>query len=259
MLFRIYFFYLKDNHNHPKNSRLKNIFGTLVWVFKSLTLRNLFAIKFSFDRETRELILYLDQKALSRIKTEQKCLTFVFVPQRLYGALLTSLIFSYGISITTWYSINSDKNYLKNKRNKVIRTFVSLDGDVSHQICQKLLDQSYEYSHKIVLSHYWLMYQILKALRSSIEMWWHLIAALCWLLTVIYCNLETLNQTLQAKSLPVSEAELRWIPNNTIEVTDGEQARSLLKLIDALESLDDVQNVTANFEMADQLMSVSMV
>lgn len=193
MLFRIYFFYLKDNHNHPKNSRLKNIFATLVWVFKSLTLRNLFAIKFSFDRETRELILYLDQKALSRIKTEQKCLTFVFVPQRLYGALLTSLIFSYGISITTWYSINSDKNYLKNKSNKVIRTFVSLDGDVSHQICKKLLDQSYEYSHKIVLSHYWLMYQILKALRSSIEMWWHLIAALCWLLTVIYCNLNPRN------------------------------------------------------------------
>ena len=72
-------------------------------------------------------------------------------------------------------------------------------------------------------------------------------------------NLETLNQALQGKDLPVSEAELRWIPNNTIEVTDGEQARSLLKLIDALEALDDVQNVTANFEMADELMSVSMV
>lgn len=71
-------------------------------------------------------------------------------------------------------------------------------------------------------------------------------------------NLENLNQTLQAKGMPVSEAELRWIPNNTVEVTDAEQARSLLKLIDALEELDDVQNVTANFEMADELMSVSM-
>ncbi|MGK7873835.1 MAG: YebC/PmpR family DNA-binding transcriptional regulator [Xenococcaceae cyanobacterium] len=72
-------------------------------------------------------------------------------------------------------------------------------------------------------------------------------------------NLETLNQTLQGKGLPVSEAELRWIPNNMIEVMDSEQARSLLKLIDALQSLDDVQNVTANFEMADELMSVSLV
>jgi len=38
----------------------------------------------------------------------------------------------------------------------------------------------------------------------------------------------------------------------------ADQARSLLKLIDALEDLDDVQNVTANFEMADQLMALSM-
>jgi YebC/PmpR family DNA-binding regulatory protein len=72
-------------------------------------------------------------------------------------------------------------------------------------------------------------------------------------------NLETLNQTLKDKGLPVREAELRWIPGNTVEVTDPDLARSLLKLMDALEDLDDVQNVTANFEMADELMSLSMV
>jgi transcriptional/translational regulatory protein YebC/TACO1 len=52
---------------------------------------------------------------------------------------------------------------------------------------------------------------------------------------------------------------LRWIPKTTVEVTDPDLARSLLKLMDALEDLDDVQNVTANFEMADELMSLSMV
>lgn len=72
-------------------------------------------------------------------------------------------------------------------------------------------------------------------------------------------NLETLNQTLKEKGLPVREAELRWIAGNTVEVTDPDLARSLLKLMDALEDLDDVQNVTANFEMADELMSLSMV
>ena len=71
-------------------------------------------------------------------------------------------------------------------------------------------------------------------------------------------DLEHLNQTLQQLGFPVQEAELRWIPNNTVAVTDDAQARSLLKLIEALESLDDVQNVTANFEMAEQLMAVSM-
>ncbi len=67
-------------------------------------------------------------------------------------------------------------------------------------------------------------------------------------------NLEHLNQTLQEKGLPVKEAELRWIPNNYVEVNDPEQVRSLLKLMDALESLDDVQNVTANFDLSEELI-----
>ncbi|GAB4523819.1 MAG: YebC/PmpR family DNA-binding transcriptional regulator [Pleurocapsa sp.] len=70
-------------------------------------------------------------------------------------------------------------------------------------------------------------------------------------------NLENLNQTLQARGLPVKDLELRWIPNNYIEVTDLEQVRSLWKLIDTLESLDDVQNVTANFDLAEELMTMS--
>jgi YebC/PmpR family DNA-binding regulatory protein len=72
-------------------------------------------------------------------------------------------------------------------------------------------------------------------------------------------NLESLNQTLKNKGFKVSDAELRWIPSNNVEVTDAEQARSLLKLIDTLESLDDVQNVTSNFDMSEQLLAVSFV
>ncbi|BAZ01271.1 hypothetical protein NIES37_52700 [Tolypothrix tenuis PCC 7101] len=72
-------------------------------------------------------------------------------------------------------------------------------------------------------------------------------------------NLETLNKTLKDKGFKVTDAELRWIPSNTVEVTDSDQARSLLKLIDTLEGLDDVQNVTSNFEMAENLMALSMV
>ncbi|MDJ0594437.1 MAG: YebC/PmpR family DNA-binding transcriptional regulator [Pleurocapsa sp. MO_226.B13] len=72
-------------------------------------------------------------------------------------------------------------------------------------------------------------------------------------------NLENLNQTLQKHDIPIKDLELRWIPNNNIEITDPEQARSLLKLIDTLESLDDVQNVTANFEMSEELLSASSV
>ncbi len=71
-------------------------------------------------------------------------------------------------------------------------------------------------------------------------------------------NLENLSQTLKAKGFQVTDVELRWIPSNSVEVTEPDQARSLLKLIDTLEGLDDVQNVTANFDMNEQLMTVNM-
>lgn len=72
-------------------------------------------------------------------------------------------------------------------------------------------------------------------------------------------NLETLSQLFKDKGFAVSEVELRWIPSNIVQVSDLEQARSLLKLIDTLEALDDVQNVTTNFEMADQLIALHMI
>ncbi|MDZ8088025.1 MAG: YebC/PmpR family DNA-binding transcriptional regulator [Nostoc sp. DedQUE12b] len=71
-------------------------------------------------------------------------------------------------------------------------------------------------------------------------------------------NLETLSQTLKNQGFKVTDAELRWIPSNSVEVTDSDQARSLFKLIDTLEGLDDVQNVTANFDVAEELMALSI-
>ncbi|MEL6931217.1 MAG: YebC/PmpR family DNA-binding transcriptional regulator [Cyanobacteria bacterium J06600_6] len=67
-------------------------------------------------------------------------------------------------------------------------------------------------------------------------------------------NLENLNRTLQQYELEIAELELRWIPNNIIEVTDPEQGRSLVKLLETLESLDDVQNVTANCDLSEELV-----
>ena len=44
-------------------------------------------------------------------------------------------------------------------------------------------------------------------------------------------------------------------PSNTIEL-DEEGARKVLRLIDVLEELDDVQAVSANFEMSDEVLAV---
>jgi YebC/PmpR family DNA-binding regulatory protein len=64
-------------------------------------------------------------------------------------------------------------------------------------------------------------------------------------------QLEHLVQVLKQEGYAVQGAEWRWIPGNSVEVTDPDQARSILKLLDALEDLEDVQSVTSNLELSD--------
>ncbi|MEX2201139.1 MAG: YebC/PmpR family DNA-binding transcriptional regulator [Dongiaceae bacterium] len=59
---------------------------------------------------------------------------------------------------------------------------------------------------------------------------------------------------LEEKFRAPKEARLAWRPLNSIGV-DGDAAESLLKLLDALDDNDDVQLVSANFEIADDLMT----
>jgi YebC/PmpR family DNA-binding regulatory protein len=71
---------------------------------------------------------------------------------------------------------------------------------------------------------------------------------------VIYTAFEDLNEVVEqlVKSLgdPKSTA-IVWRPKTTTPVA-GDQAQTLMKLIDALEEDDDVQTVYANFEMSDE-------
>ena len=52
---------------------------------------------------------------------------------------------------------------------------------------------------------------------------------------------------------PVS-ADLSWKAQNTVVVTE-DQASTLLRLFDTLEDNDDVQTVSSNFEISDEIMS----
>ena len=47
---------------------------------------------------------------------------------------------------------------------------------------------------------------------------------------------------------------LEWKPVNLIDITDEQDAKNLVKLLDKLEDLDDVQSVSANFNISDDLM-----
>ncbi len=72
----------------------------------------------------------------------------------------------------------------------------------------------------------------------------------------IYCAFDQLaevSSNLEEKFGEAASVKPMWRPQNTIDV-DGDKAATLIKLIDALEDNDDVQNVYANFEISDEEM-----
>jgi YebC/PmpR family DNA-binding regulatory protein len=68
-----------------------------------------------------------------------------------------------------------------------------------------------------------------------------------------YEDLSAVRSALEAKGLTVEEARVEFIPQATVPL-EGEAARKMLKLMDALEDHDDVQRVAANFDIADSVL-----
>jgi YebC/PmpR family DNA-binding regulatory protein len=62
-------------------------------------------------------------------------------------------------------------------------------------------------------------------------------------------KLESVRNSLASSGYKVSSAELAMAPLSTVEVSSGDTAKQLLRLLDALEGHEDVQEVYANFDM----------
>jgi len=67
-------------------------------------------------------------------------------------------------------------------------------------------------------------------------------------------DLNTVRDALENRFGPASSARLAWRPKTTAQI-DEETATSLFKLLETLEDSDDVQNVYANFEVAEDVMA----
>lgn len=77
--------------------------------------------------------------------------------------------------------------------------------------------------------------------------------------SVIYTDpkeLAKVRDVLKAAGLEISEAELTYVPNTTVEVTDVNTAGKIMRLMDALEDIDDVSNTHVNFDIPEELLSV---
>ncbi len=71
---------------------------------------------------------------------------------------------------------------------------------------------------------------------------------------VVYTNAKELAKVrtaIKEAGLEVKDAELQYVPNNTIEITDSETARKIMNIMNALDDLDDVSAVHSNFDIAE--------
>ena len=59
---------------------------------------------------------------------------------------------------------------------------------------------------------------------------------------------------LEAAGIDFESADLTMVPKTTVEVEDEATARKILRLMDALEENDDVQDVYANFDIPERVL-----
>lgn len=67
-------------------------------------------------------------------------------------------------------------------------------------------------------------------------------------------NFGSVKDALDEKGLEASNAEVTQVPDTRVDL-DEESARTFLKLLDALEDLDDVQNVYHNADISDEIIA----
>jgi YebC/PmpR family DNA-binding regulatory protein len=72
-------------------------------------------------------------------------------------------------------------------------------------------------------------------------------------ITTAPAEMDAVRDALQRTGVPVLEAQVTYVPQSTVRV-EGATAVSVMRLIEALEDLDDVQHVYANYDIPDEVL-----
>ncbi|MFZ4810788.1 MAG: YebC/PmpR family DNA-binding transcriptional regulator [Ilumatobacteraceae bacterium] len=75
-----------------------------------------------------------------------------------------------------------------------------------------------------------------------------------WRITCEPSLLYEVRDALEAAKIVVESAESTMVSSTIIEVTDPDDAKKILRIVDALEDNDDVQDVYGNFDISDEIM-----
>lgn len=66
-------------------------------------------------------------------------------------------------------------------------------------------------------------------------------------------DFDAVSDAITNAGIDMAESEITMIPDLVVEVADSDQANSIMKFVDALEELDDVQDVYTNFDISDEI------
>jgi YebC/PmpR family DNA-binding regulatory protein len=66
--------------------------------------------------------------------------------------------------------------------------------------------------------------------------------------------LRSVREAVESAGIEIESAELTLLPKTTVELTDESSARAVVKLVEELEELDDVQEVYANFDIPETIL-----
>jgi YebC/PmpR family DNA-binding regulatory protein len=72
-------------------------------------------------------------------------------------------------------------------------------------------------------------------------------------ITTVPVDLNRVKEYLASKNIPMNLSEVTFLPKNYVKL-DARDAEKMLKLMEALEDHEDIQNVYANFDIPDELM-----
>ena len=75
-----------------------------------------------------------------------------------------------------------------------------------------------------------------------------------WRITTPPTSLPAVRSAVEEAGLAVSSSDLTMVPTATIPVSESDVAKRVLRLVDALDDNDDVQDVYANFDIDDALL-----
>ena len=67
-------------------------------------------------------------------------------------------------------------------------------------------------------------------------------------------DLAAVREAIERAGIPIESAELTMVPKTTVEIADEAAAKKILRLMDALEENDDVQDVYANFDIPEGVL-----